>query len=242
MTRPPPSPNFAFMFKRFREKIERALERREAGRPLSRDEVDRLLHGMREELIEMRSRIPRLERQAMDLDKRAAQQVQRAELAYNKARESQGSGDMDEAQMASEAARDALSHAEDLRRQADESRGEAERLKAEYAAKMDQLKEAERNRDVLVARSRRATTARKLDDMLRGPDSGLGRFERAEDDIEAAEDLAAAEREVSEALGERPPAKQIETDYELRKLEAAKEADEIEERLKELKRQMEVEE
>jgi phage shock protein A len=230
------------MFKRFREKIERALERREAERPLSRDEVDRLLHGMREELIEMKSRIPRLERQAMDLDKRAAQQVHRAELAYNKARESQGSGDMDEAQTATEAARDALSHTEDLRRQADESRGEAERLKGEYAAKMDQLKEAERNRDVLVARSRRATTARKLDDMLRGPDSGLGRFERAEDDIEAAEDLAAAEREVSEALGERPPAKQIETDYELRQLEAAKEADEIEERLKELKRQMEAEE
>ncbi|UCC83248.1 MAG: hypothetical protein JSW46_20235 [Gemmatimonadota bacterium] len=229
------------MFKRFREKIERALERREAERPLSRDEVDRLLHGMREELIEMKARIPRLERQAMDLDKRAAHQVQRAELAYNKAREAQGSGDMDEAQMASEAARDALSHAEDLRRQADESRGEAERLKGEYVAKMDQLKEAERNRDVLIARSRRATTARKLDDMLRGPDSGLGRFERAEDDIEAAEDLAAAEREVSEALGERPPAKQIETDYELRQLEAAKEADEIEERLKELKRQMEEE-
>ncbi len=235
-------PSFALMFKRFREKIERALERREAERPLSRDEVDRLLHGMREELIEMKSRIPRLERQAMDLDKRAAQQVHRAELAYNKARESQGSGDMDEAQTATEAARDALSHTEDLRRQADESRGEAERLKGEYAAKMDQLKEAERNRDVLVARSRRATTARKLDDMLRGPDSGLGRFERAEDDIEAAEDLAAAEREVSEALGERPPAKQIETDYELRQLEAAKEADEIEERLKELKRQMEAEE
>jgi phage shock protein A len=227
------------MFKRFREKIERALERREAERPLSRDEVSRLLHGMREELIEMKSRIPRFERQAMDLDKRAARQVQRAELAYNKARESQGSGDEHEAQMAAEAARDALSEAEDLRRQADESRGEAERLKGEYAAKMDQLKEAERNRDVLLARSRRATTARKLDDMLRGPESGLGRFERAEDDIDAAEDLAAAEREVSEALGERPRVKEIETDYELRQLEAAKEADEIEERLKELKRQME---
>jgi phage shock protein A len=229
------------MFKRFREKIERALERRESERPLNRDEVDRLLHGMREELIETKSRIPRLERQAMDLDKRAARQVQRAEMAYNKARESQGSGSMDEAQMATEAARDALSHAEDLRRQADEARGEAERLKGEYAEKMDQLKEAERNRDVLIARSRRATTARKLDDMLRSPESGLGRFERAEDDIEAAEDLAAAEREVSEALGERPRAKEIETDYELRQLEAAKEADEIEERLKQLKRQMEEE-
>ncbi len=242
MTPGPRSPSFALMFKRFREKIERALERREAERPLSRDEVDRLLHGMREELIEMKSRVPRFERQAMDLDKRAAQQVQRAELAYNKARESQGSGSMDEAHMATEAARDALTHAEDLRRQADEARGEAERLKGEYAEKMDQLKEAERNRDVLIARSRRATTARKLDDMLRGPESGLGRFERAEDDIDAAEDLAAAEREVSEALGERPPAKEIETDYQLRQLEAAKEADEIEERLKELKRQMEAEE
>lgn len=230
------------MFKRFREKIERALERRESGRSLSRDEVDRLLHGMREELIELKSRIPRLERQSVDLDKRAALQVHRAELAYNKARESQGSGGMDEAQTATEAARDALSQAEDLRRQADESRGEAERLKGEYAAKMEQLKEAERNRDVLVARSRRATTARKLDEMLRGPESGLSRFERAEDDIEEAEDLAAAEREVSEALGERPRLKEIETDYELRQLEAAKEADEIEERLKELKRQLEVEE
>ncbi|MGD2217194.1 MAG: hypothetical protein PVJ64_10565 [Gemmatimonadales bacterium] len=230
------------MFKRLREKIERALERREAERPLSRDEVGRLLHGMREELIEMKSRIPRLERQAMDLDKRAAQQVQRAELAYNKARDSQSSEQIDEAQMATDAARDALSHAEDLRRQADESRGEAERLKGEYAMKMDQLKEAERNRDVLVARSRRVTTARKLDDMLRGPESGLGRFERAEDDIDAAEDLAAAEREVSEALGERPRTKEIETDYELRQLEAAREADEIEQRLQELKRQMEDEE
>jgi hypothetical protein len=230
------------MFKRLREKIERALERREAERPLSRDEVGRLLHGMREELIEMKSRIPRLERQAMDLDKRAAQQVQRAELAYNKARDSQSSEQIDEAQMATDAARDALSHAEDLRRQADESRGEAERLKGEYAMKMDQLKEAERNRDVLVARSRRVTTARKLDDMLRGPESGLGRFERAEDDIDAAEDLVAAEREVSEALGERPRTKEIETDYELRQLEAAREADEIEQRLQELKRQMEDEE
>jgi hypothetical protein len=227
------------MFRRFREKIERALERREAERPLGRDEVDRLLHGMREELIELKSRVPRLERQAIDLDKRAAQQVQRAELAYNKARESQGSGSLDEAQSSTDAARDALAHAEDLRRQADEARGEAERLKGEYAAKMEQLKEAERNRDVLVARSRRATTARRLDDMLRSPESGLGRFERAEDDIEAAEDLAAAEREVSEALGERPRVREIETDYELRQLEAAKEADEIERRLLELKRQME---
>ncbi|UCC71147.1 MAG: hypothetical protein JSV86_12210 [Gemmatimonadota bacterium] len=230
------------MFKRFREKIERALERREAERPLSRDELDRLLHGMREELIEMKSRIPRMERQAEELDRQAARQIQRAELAYNKAREAQAAANPDEAQQGTEAARDALSYAEDLRRQADETREEAARLKVEYADKMDHLKEAERNRDVLVARSRRATTARKLDEMLRGPESGLGRFERAEEEIEVAEDLAVAEREVSEALGERSRIREIETDIELRQLEAATETDEIEKRLKELKRQMDSDE
>lgn len=235
-------PTFAPMFKRFRERIERALERREAERPLNRDDMDRLLREMREELVDMRSRIPRLERQAQDMDQRSGQQIRRAELAHNKAREAQAAGRLDEAQMATQTARDALSYVEDSRRQADEARAEAARLRAEFDAKMDQLKEAERNRDVLLARSRRATTARKLDDMLSGPESGLSRFERAEDDIETAEDMAAAERELSEALGERPRLKDIETDYELRQIEAAKEADEVERRLTELRRQMEDEE
>ena len=43
-------------------------------------------------------------------------------------------------------------------------------------------------------------------------------------------------------MGERPSYQELETDFELRKLESAKKADEIEERLAELKRQMEAEE
>ena len=71
------------MFKRFREKIERALERKEAQRPLTRDEVDDILRGMRAELIDMRSRIPKLEKESERLSARGKKQVQLAELAHN---------------------------------------------------------------------------------------------------------------------------------------------------------------
>jgi hypothetical protein len=225
------------MFKRFREKIERALERKEAERSLSRDDMDRLLHQMREELIEQRSRIPKLEKELERLESRARQQIQRAELAHGKAQEAERGGDSEAAQSALDAARRALQEAEDLRRQAAETLEEVEKQKLDYSDKMDQLKEAERNRSALVARSRRVGTARKLDEMMRGPESGLKRFEKAEEDIDAAEDLAAAEREVAEALGE-DTARDLETDYELRRLDAAKEAEEIEKKLSELKRQI----
>lgn len=227
------------MFRRFREKIERALERKEQERPLTRDDFDRLLSGMRDELIELRSRIPRLEKEAERLAARAQQEIQRAEFAHSKAQQAEGAGKPEEAQPAIEAARRALDHAEDLRGQAAEARGEVGRLKVDYAEKLEQLKYAERNRSALLARSRRAGTAQRLEDLLRGPDSGVARFERAEEDIQTAEDLASAEREVSEALGERPSYGEFETDYELRQLEAEKKADEIEERLAELRKQME---
>ena len=227
------------MFKRFRQKIERALERKEAERPLSRDDLDRLLHQMRDELIQMRSRIPRMEKDVREMDQRAARQIQRAELAHNKGKDAHAAGSLDEANRATEAARDALGHAEQLRQQADEMREELGRLQDEYEEKLDQLKEAERNRSGMLARSRRSRTARKLDEAIRGPESSLKRYERAEEDIEMAEDMAVAERELAEALGERTPSEQIETDMELRKLEAAKEADEIERKLLELKREIE---
>ena len=229
------------MFKRFRERIERALERKEAERPLTRDQVDDILRGMRAELIEVRSRIPKLEKEAERLSARGKKQVQLAELAHKKAQEAAGAGRTDEAQNAMEAARQALHEAEHLQKQAVEMRGEAERLNIEYRDKMEQFKDAERNRSALIARSRRVTTGQKLDDMLRGPESGLARFERAEEDIEMAEDLALASREVDEALGDAPSVRELEADVELRKLEAAKEADEIDTKLAELKRQMEQE-
>ena len=230
------------MFRKFRQKIEQALERKEAQRPLSRDDFDRLLHGMRDELIEIRSRIPKFEKEAAKLSARAEQGVKHAELAYAKVQEAEGAGRADEAHQAMETTRRALSEAEDLRRQSEETRAEAERLKADAAEMMAQLKEAERNRSALLARARRVGTAERLQDLLKGPESGIQRFERAEEEIDTAEDIVAARQEVDEALGDRPSLREIEADVELRKLEAAKEMDEVEERLAELKRRMQHEE
>lgn len=229
------------MFRRLREKIERALERRESQRPLTSDDLRHLLSGMREELIELRGRIPRLGREAERLNSRAQEQIKRAEFAHGKAREAESAGRPDEAHSALEAARRALADAERLREESAEIRAEVERLKAEAAEKLEQLKYAERNRSVLLARSRRAGTARKLEDLLRDPDSGVKRFEKAEEDIEAAEDLAAATQELEEELGDRPRGYEIESDYELRQLEAAREQEDLERRLAELKRQVEEE-
>lgn len=227
------------MFKRLREKIERALERKESQRPISRDDLDRILRGMREELIEMRARIPRLEKEAEDLKRRAEESIRRAEYAHKKAGKAESAGNPDEAARMLEAARRSLSDAESLRNQAAEMRGEADRMKAEAAERMEELKQAERSKSTLLARSRRAGTAQRLEEMLQDPDSGVRRFEKAEEDIETAEDMAAASREVDEALGEGSGMREIEADIELRRLEAAEEADEVEKRLEQLKREME---
>lgn len=224
------------MFRRLREKIEQALASREASRPISRDDLDRLLHAMREELIEMRARIPRLEKQAAQLETRVQQEVRRAERAHQLAQDATAAGREAEARSAMDAAERALRQAEDLKRESIEAQEELAKLKIDTAERMEQLKDAERNRSALLARSRRAGTARQLEEALRGPESGLKRFERAEEDLQAAEDLAAASDEVEEALG--TPRVPSETDYELRQLEAADEMEEIERRLAELKREV----
>lgn len=230
------------MFRKFREKIEQVLERKESERPLTRDDIDRLLHSMREELIDIRARIPKLEKEAGRLSANAERAIAHAELAHAKAQEAKRADRPDEAHSALESARRALSEAEDLRRQSEENRAEAERLKADAADMMAQLKEAERNRDALLARARRLGTSRMLDDLLRGPESGVKKFERVEEDIDRAEDLVDATRELEETLGERRIVKEIEADVELRRLEAAREMDEVEKKLAELKRQMQREE
>ncbi|MEE8550793.1 MAG: hypothetical protein V3T08_06015, partial [Gemmatimonadota bacterium] len=130
----------------------------------------------------------------------------------------------------------ALQHAADLRRQADEGREEVARLRTEADEKLQELKSAERNRDVLLARARRAGTAQRLGDLIRGPESGVRRFERAEEDLQTAEDLAAAAREVEESLGGRRTSP--DTEYELRQLERAQQEDDIERRLADLKREI----
>ena len=225
------------MFRRLREKIERALESREAARALSREELDDLLHAMRKELIDLRARTARVEKEVAQLDSKAQDSVRRAEHAHRLAQDAKAAGREDEARGAMEATERALRQAEDLKRQAIEAHADLAELTAEAADKLEKLKEAQRNRHAILARSRRAKTSQRLGEAIRGPESGIRRFEQAEEDLEAAEDLVAATQEVEEALG--GPTVPVETDYELRRLEQADEMADIERRLAELKREVE---
>lgn len=224
------------MFRRWRERIERALERKEAERTPTRDDFDRLLSKMRDELIELRARIPRVEKQAQEAAVAAKGALRRAEQRRERAEKARMSGDADELSAAMAAVRRAVGEAEDLHRQAAELRAELAKLRQEAAEKMEALKTAQRNRDVLLARARRAGTAQRLEEMIRGPASGLSRLERLEDEIETEEDRIAAEREVDEAMSGRSA--MPEAEWELEKLEAAEEQDEIERRLEELRREI----
>ncbi len=190
---------------------------------------------MRDEVIELRARIPRLEKEVARLERAARTSVRRAELANQKAQEARASGDPAGAGRAVQAAEAAVGEAEDLRRQAAEAAEDLARLKSEAAEKLERLKDAERNKSALLARARRAGTARNLEEMLRGPESGLRRFERAEEEMDTAEDLAAAADEVEEAVGGRSAP---EADLELRRLEEADELAEVDRRLAELKREL----
>ncbi len=225
------------MFRRLREKIERALESREAARALSREELDDLLHAMRKELIDLRARTARVEKEVAQLDSKAQDSVRRAEHAHRLAQDAKAAGREDEARGAMEATERALRQAEDLKRQAIEAHADLAELTAEAADKLEKLKEAQRNRHAILARSRRAKTSQRLEEAMRGPESGIRRFEQAEEDLAAAEDLVAATKEVEEALG--GPTVPVETDYELRRLEQADEMADIERRLAELKREVE---
>lgn len=227
------------MFRKLREKIEQALARREAERPISRDELDDLLGRMREEVIQLRARIPKLEKQVARIDTQVQEQIRRAERAHKAAQEAQAAGRADEASRAMEATQRALKQAEDLKQQAAEAHADLADMRADAAEKLEALKEAKRSKSVLLARSRRAGTARRLEEALHGPESGLRRFERAEEDLETAEDLAAAADEVDELLGGGKAVE--EADYELRQLEAAEEMDDVERRLAQLKREVEEE-
>lgn len=224
------------MFRRWREKLERALARREAERVPTREDFDRILSGMRDELIDMKARLPRVEKQAERVAAAARSAMRRAEERRGRAEEARKRGDAEAVRGAMSAAERALAEAEDLHRQAAGMRTEAARLRREVDEKMDALKEAHRNRDVLLARARRADTSRNLKEMLRGPESGLERLERMEEEIQAAEDRVEASRELEEALEGRPALP--ETEWELEKLEAAETADEIDRRLEALRREI----
>ncbi len=160
------------MLGKLRHTLSKALDALEGGRVVSPEEIDRILAGMREELIEARAALRKREEEVEDFELRLA-----------RLREGP---DVDEAQLGELEAEVAARRAE-----LEEERDEVELL-------TDRFQEAVRRRDMLLTRDRRTRAAETVREA--GEDE-IREFEQVEDEIHRDALEAEAERELEEELG-----------------------------------------
>jgi chromosome segregation ATPase len=185
------------MFEGIRRLLSDALDALEGDAPVSREELDRVLAEMREELIEARARL-KGQRQEVE------SYVQRLEALRE--RDDVAPGDLAELEAAVRKRRAELA--------------EHREVVADLTA---QFKDAMKRRDVLPAVDRRTRAKETLREAGEG---GLEDLERLEEGIEGEAAERAARREVEEALGadeERDAA----TDEAFREAEAAELLEEL---------------
>lgn len=151
--------------------LSKALDALEGGRAISRSEIDRILSGMREELIEARAGLRKREEQVDDFERRLARLRELPDV---------------------EAARLAGLEAE-----VEARRAEVEEERDEVEALTDRFQEAVRRRDILLTRDRRSRAAETVRD---AGEEEIEEFAQMEDEIHREALEAEAERELEEDL------------------------------------------
>lgn len=159
------------MLGKLRHTLSKALDALEGGRVVSPEEIDRVLAGMREELIEARAALRKREEEVEDFELRLARLRERSDV-----------GEADLAELGAEV--------EARRAELEEERDEVEVL-------TDRFQEAVRRRDVLLTRDRRTRAAETVREA--GEDE-IREFEQVEDEIHRDALEAEAERELEEEL------------------------------------------
>ena len=189
------------MFEGIRRLLSDALDALEGDAPVSREELDRVLAEMREELIEARARLKGQRQEVESYEQRLEALRERSDVAR---------GDLAELGAAIRKRRAELA--------------EHREVVADLTA---QFKDAMKRRDVLPAVDRRTRAKETLREAGEG---ALEDLERLEEGIEGEAAERAARREVEEALGadeERDAA----TDESFREAEAAELLEELKRRM-----------
>lgn len=185
------------MFKKLKAAIDGALSALE-GKTDAAGNVDELLAGMREELIQARSALPRLEQGLEKLQRMQAEERKRAEDCVRRAGQAREIEDQETLRLAVEYAE---RHQERVRvygEKIDAARAELALQRRTVDEMTEQLKSAMTHRDVLKVRSRRSRTT----ESLRGSgDTAAARFDRMADDIEEEASRAEAARDLDEEFG-----------------------------------------
>lgn len=200
------------MFKKLKEAIESALGALESrSGDTTREDVEKLLDGMREELIETKARIPVLDDQVTKLRLAHERELKQADDCHRRAVQAQTIDDLETVEVA-------LRFEAKHRVAVDVWVQKIEAAEAELA--MQRQTVAEMTEDLKAARSRRggleiqARRAGSTDRLRGGGRSSVDEFDRLADAIEREDDLGEASRDVESDLsggydpdnsgGERP--------------------------------------
>jgi len=160
------------MFEKIRSKLSELMDALGGDRALSREEIDRVLAGMRDELIETRARLRKREEEVADYERRLAALRDR--------------DDVDPGQLA------------ELEREVARRRSEMEEERRTVQELSERFREAVRRRDVLLAKDRRS---RASETVREAAEEEVRDFDRFEERVEEEAHRVEADREVEEALG-----------------------------------------
>lgn len=185
------------MFRKLKDAIDGALSALE-GRTGDAEDVDRLLGGMRDELIEAKAALPRLEQGIEKLRKMEASEKKRAADCVRRAGQAKDIGDAETLRVAVEFAERHQDRAVVYAEKIKAAQAELAMQRKTVSEMTEQLKSAVTHRDVLKVRSRRSSST----ESLRGGDGGAAaQFDRMAQDIEDTTSQAEAERELDDELG-----------------------------------------
>lgn len=185
------------MFKKLKDAIDAALTSLEGRSGGEAEDIDRLLAGMREELIEAKAATPRLEKGLEKLRRQKAAEENRAEDCVRRAGQAEEIGD-------AETMRVAVEFAERHRERARVHAEQIEAAEAELALHVRnvremsaQLKSSIARKDSLKIQSRRS---RATESLRGGGDSATNRFDRMAAEIEDESQRTAATRDLEDEL------------------------------------------
>lgn len=164
------------MFEGIRRKLSEAIDALGSDRPVRRDELDRVLGQMRQELIEARARLGQQRDEVEDYERRLKALRERADVGEHQLVE--------------------------IEVEVRKRRAELAEHRQVVAELTEQFRDAMRQREVLPARDRRA----RASETLRGTaEDGIRELERLEEEIERGAAERSARREVEDALDEGGP-------------------------------------
>ena len=186
------------MFRKLKEAFESALDALE-GRSgdTTREDVEKLLDGMRDELIETKAQIPVLEEQVRKLRLAHENEIKKADDCHRRAVQAQKIGDDETVEVALKFEAKHRVAVDVWAQKIEAAEAELAMQRQTVTEQTEQLKEARARKDVLAIQARRAGSTER---MRGGGRSSVDEFDRLADTIEREDDLGAASRQVQSDL------------------------------------------